>query len=82
VEDAMTAYTRMTRKGQVTIPIAVRKELGLREGDQFIVRTEGSRVILDNASAALRSTAGSLAKYALPTPPTPDEEQEAVEMVL
>lgn len=37
---------RIGAKGQVTIPIAVREQLGLREGDhvQFVVDGEGARM--------------------------------------
>jgi len=29
----MTAYSRVTRHGQITLPASVRKELGVEEGD-------------------------------------------------
>ena len=37
----------VTRKGQVTIPIALRRELGIREGDrvEFVRQEDGIRVI-------------------------------------
>ena len=40
------ATTRLSSKGQVVIPEDVRNELGLKEGDQFIVIGEGDAVIL------------------------------------
>lgn len=76
----MTAHARMTREGQ--IPIAIRKELGFREGDHLTLHREGRRIVLENASEALRATAGVFARYALPTPPTPSEESEAVEQAI
>ena len=41
----------LTSKGQVTIPISVRKKLGLKQGDKivFIEDTQGIRIL--NASA-------------------------------
>lgn len=78
----MTAQARMTRKGQITIPIAIRKDLGLREGDHLTLHREGRRIVLENASEALRATAGVFARCALPTPPTPSEESEAVEQAI
>ncbi|MDQ3657074.1 MAG: AbrB/MazE/SpoVT family DNA-binding domain-containing protein [Chloroflexota bacterium] len=74
--------TKMTRKGQVTIPVDIRNALDLHEGDHFIVHQDDHRVVLERASDAFRRTAGVFAKYALPTPPTPEEEQEAVELAV
>jgi len=45
--------TRMTRKGQVTIPAEIRESLGLQQGDTFIVWQEGNRIILENGLAAV-----------------------------
>lgn len=45
------ATTRMSSKGQVVIPEAIRKQLNLREGMQFIVIGEGDVVILKAISA-------------------------------
>jgi len=44
----MAAYatTRLSSKGQVVIPEEIRNELGLSEGDQFVVIGEGDAVIL------------------------------------
>jgi len=38
---------RLTDKGQVTIPIAVRNKLGLRPGDEveFVVDGDGARIV-------------------------------------
>jgi AbrB family looped-hinge helix DNA binding protein len=38
--------TKLSSKGQVVIPEEVRKELGLNEGDQFVVIGQGDAVIL------------------------------------
>lgn len=42
----MDVAARLTSKGQVTIPKAVRAALGLREGDQVLFRVEGARAVL------------------------------------
>ncbi len=42
----MEAAARLTTKGQVTIPKAVREALGLTEGDAVIFRVEGQRAVL------------------------------------
>ena len=41
---------KITSKGQITIPIAIRKQLGLKEGDKVMFIQEGDKVIMMNAS--------------------------------
>ena len=40
------ATTRLSSKGQVVIPEEIRNDLGLSEGEQFVVIGEGDSVIL------------------------------------
>jgi AbrB family looped-hinge helix DNA binding protein len=49
----MDVAARLTSKGQVTLPKAVREAFGLREGDRVVFRVEGSY-----ASLAVRRHAG------------------------
>jgi AbrB family looped-hinge helix DNA binding protein len=42
----MDAAARVTSKGQVTVPKAVREALGISEGDEIVFRVEGKRAIL------------------------------------
>lgn len=42
----MDVAARVTSKGQVTVPKAVRDALGIEDGDQVVFRVEGSRAIL------------------------------------
>jgi antitoxin PrlF len=37
---------RVTSKGQVTVPKAVRDALGIKEGDDLVFRVEGDRAIV------------------------------------
>jgi antitoxin PrlF len=37
---------RMSSKGQVTVPKAVREALGIGEGDNVVFRVEGKRAVL------------------------------------
>ena len=45
-ESVVEAAAKMTSKGQVTVPKAVREALGIREGDEVVFRVEGSRAVL------------------------------------
>lgn len=40
------ATTKLSSKGQVVIPEEVRNDLGLNEGDQFVVIGQGDAVVL------------------------------------
>jgi len=42
----MDVSARVSSKGQVTIPRAVREALTIEEGDQIIFRVEGQRAVL------------------------------------
>ena len=42
----MEVAARLTSKGRVTIPKAVRDALGLSEGDSIVFRIEGARALL------------------------------------
>ncbi len=56
----MEISARLTTKGQITIPRAVRKALALQEGDHVIFRVDGDRAILARTEDLL-SLAGSIA---------------------
>ena len=45
----MVYRSRLSRKGQVTIPVKVRAELGLEPGDTVIYEIEGERAVLRRA---------------------------------
>jgi AbrB family looped-hinge helix DNA binding protein len=40
------AAAKVTTKGQVTVPKAVRDALGIKEGDEVLFRVEGNRAVL------------------------------------
>lgn len=42
----MDTVARLSSKGQVTVPKAVREALGVAEGDELIFHVEGNRAIL------------------------------------
>jgi AbrB family looped-hinge helix DNA binding protein len=42
----MEIAAKVTSKGQVTVPKAVRDALGIEEGDEVVFRVEGTRAVL------------------------------------
>lgn len=56
----MEIAAKMSSKGQVTVPKAVRDALGIAEGDSVVFRVEGSRAVLARTPEFL-SLAGSIA---------------------
>lgn len=41
---------KITSKGQITIPAAIRKLLGVKDGDKVLFVQEGNKVVMMNAS--------------------------------
>lgn len=72
--------TRITRKGQITIPAAIRGAMGLHEGDAItIVYEPGSRVAsVETARSVVQRTAGILHRPGMPTL-TIEEMEAAIE---
>lgn len=56
--------TKMTRKGQITIPAAIRDALDIHEGDVLVVEQVDDQVVVKRARTSVDRTAGSLAHYA------------------
>jgi antitoxin PrlF len=55
----MEVSARLSSKGQITVPRAVRDALALEEGDRVVFRVEGDHAILAR-TADLLSLAGSI----------------------
>ena len=48
--------SRVTSKGQITIPVEIRKKLNLKTGDKVVFIEDGDRIIFANSSmVALRN---------------------------
>lgn len=47
-------YTRMSSKGQLVIPAAIREELGIEPGTRVSVCVEGMRLVLEPETLALK----------------------------
>jgi len=43
----MEIQTTVTRKYQVTIPKKIRKMLGVRIGDRYMIKGEGNRIVIE-----------------------------------
>ena len=56
----MDVTARLSSKGQLTVPKAVRDALGLNEGDQVVFRVQGRRAMLAR-TASLLDLAGAVA---------------------
>lgn len=41
---------KITSKGQITIPIEIRKKLGLKDGDKVLFLEEGNKVVMVNST--------------------------------
>lgn len=55
----MDVAAKVTSKGQVTVPVAVRRALGIEEGDTVIFRVDGDGARMQRAPSFL-DLAGSL----------------------
>jgi AbrB family looped-hinge helix DNA binding protein len=71
------ALSTLTRKGQVTVPVAIRRALGLKRGDKVAFTLEAGTVRLVRSPSVAERTAGAL-KSDLPAL-SPREEREAFE---
>ncbi len=55
----MDVAAKLSSKGQVTVPKAVREALGLTEGDALVFRVDGSRAVMARTDDFL-TLAGSI----------------------
>lgn len=71
---------RISVKGQVTIPIEIRRKLGLKEGDKVVFMEQGDNVVLMNSNRLAfeqfqRDMSGVAEKAGL------DSEEDVVDLV-
>lgn len=71
---------KITSKGQITIPVSVRRKLGVKDGDKVLFLDEGQGVVMVNASVqalieAQADFAGMADRLGIKT------EQDVVDMV-
>jgi len=70
--------SKITRKGQVTVPAEIRRELGLKRGDPVAFILENGHVRFERAQSVVERTAGAF-KHEGP-PLTAEELREAAEI--
>ncbi len=46
MSEILTTLTKVTRHGQITLPVAVRRAVSVEEGDYIEVRVEGDVIVL------------------------------------
>lgn len=71
---------KVTSKGQITIPIDIRRKLGVKEGDKVLFLEDNGRIFLMNSSMAALHTAqetfaGEAARLGL------QDEQDVADLV-
>lgn len=71
---------KLTSKGQLTVPVAIRKKLGLKEGDKVVFLSDDDGIRIVNASVlaldrARKAFAGAAEELGLKT------DQDVVDMV-
>lgn len=71
--------TTLTRKGQMTVPIEIRRALNLTEGDKLAVEQQGEAFLVRRATSVAEYTAGIFAAYRKFPPLTLEEERAAFE---
>lgn len=69
--------TTITRKGQITIPVEIRRALGIAEGDKVVVSLVDGKVQLVPVGSVTRRTAGILKGHGAAS--SVDDERRAAE---
>jgi AbrB family looped-hinge helix DNA binding protein len=72
----------VTRKGQATIPVDIRRLLGLEQGDTIAWVPQNGHVVVQRAKSVTELTAGMLRQYARVPPATLEEIDDAVELAI
>ena len=73
-------WTVVTRKGQVTVPAEIRRELELKEGDKVAFVLDEGQVRLVRTTSVVERTAGALKSHEPPL--TAEELREEAERAI
>ena len=71
--------SRVTQKGQVTIPVELREEFGIHSGDYVVFQKVDGDLLIRREMDIVRRTAGALKQYRKAMPVDPADEKRAVE---
>jgi AbrB family looped-hinge helix DNA binding protein len=77
-----TLTSSVTSKGQVTIPVEIRRLLQLSTSDKVAFRVEDGRVEISPLKSVAARTAGALRKYRRNPAPTAREERDSFEQAV
>ena len=72
--------TVITRKGQVTVPAEIRRELGLKQGDKVAFILDEGEVRLARTGSVVQRTAGAFRSRKPPL--TPEQLRESAEQAM
>lgn len=73
----MQSLSTVTSKGQITIPVEIRRSLNIEPGDRVIVEEREGGVFLRTPESVVEQTAGILNAFVPARPFTPRDEREA-----
>lgn len=51
---------KVTSKGQITIPVEIRRKLGIKDGDKVLFMEDGSRIYMMNSSMGVLREVGEV----------------------
>lgn len=74
--------TKITRKGQMTIPIEFRRDLGIDGGDSVAVERVGNTLVLTRSGSVTERTGGMFAQYRKSAPLTVEDERALFEQAV
>jgi AbrB family looped-hinge helix DNA binding protein len=68
--------SKITVKGQVTLPAAIRERLGVKPGDRVVFREKNGDLVVEPADAWVKRTAGMMSHLRAGKGPLSIEEME------
>ena len=67
----------VTRKGQITIPVALRRELGIDVGDTVEMRMDGQGIHVEKRDVSIAERTKGMFRHAVPNPLYTREQERA-----